>query len=73
VAQIDVRSIVSALKNERRKIDQAIAALEAVGKRREIGKRKALEDRSRPSIPEMKNGTAGQVVPFALGQGRPQV
>ena len=72
MAQIDVRSILSALKNERRKINQAITALEAVVKRREVGDRKILGNRPRLSIPKTKNGTVGQVVPFAHGQGRPE-
>ena len=70
VAQIDVREIVSELKSQRRQIDRAITALEAIGRTQPVDRRKSVRVRSAPSPHEMRNGATGRVIPFALEQRR---
>ena len=65
MAYIDVRETLGELKRQRRALDRAIAALEAIGKYGSVRKRKRRRVRSQPSIPEMRNGTTGRVIPFA--------
>jgi hypothetical protein len=69
VATIDVRETVSELKRQRQAIDRALAALEAIRKSRYVQKRKRVRAGSPPN--EMKDGTTGRVIPFALEQRRP--
>jgi len=70
VAFINVREIVGELKRQRRALDRAIAALEAIGKYHAVRKRKRRGAGSRPSVPEMRNGTTGRVIPFVYEQRR---
>jgi hypothetical protein len=67
VAEIDLRQILRELKIQRRQMDRAITALEAVvdGTQQYRGKRVPTK-RTREGLPaEMGNGTTGKVVPFA--------
>ena len=67
VAETDIRRIVKELKTQRRQLDRAIAALEAVvnGTQRHQGKRAKNRQNQRSLPDESGNGTTGQVVPFA--------
>ena len=66
VAESELRRIVLDLKSQRRQIDRAIAALEAVleGTHRHLGNRQRARRAQQGSSSETGNGTTGQVVPF---------
>ena len=69
VAEIDIRRILTELKSQRREIDRAIVALEAMvkGAGRQ-SRRKIVTKRLTPDVrAEIENGTTGRVVPFARG------
>lgn len=67
VAESELRRIVLDLKSQRRQIDRAIAALEAVtiGTQRHEPKAVATKQAQQRSPSERANGTTGQVVTFA--------
>jgi len=69
VAEIDLRQILSEVKIQRRQMDRAIAALEAVvnGTQRYRGKTITTQQAQRSLPAEIGNGTTGQVVPFPRG------
>jgi len=64
VAEIDLRQILRELKSQRRQIDQAIAALEAVVNGTKRNRRRTAAKQAQDSSPA-GNGTTGEVVPFA--------
>lgn len=70
MAHINVRVVVSELKKQRRAIDRAITALEAIERSHPGEKETGVRRRSKPSVAEIENGTIGRVVPFLLKQRR---
>jgi hypothetical protein len=69
VAESQLRRIVLDLRAQRREIDRAVAALEAVinGKKRKARKKTTSKETQRPAPNEKGNGTTGKVVPFVRG------
>lgn len=67
MAEIDVRQILRDLKSQRRQIDRAIVALEAVVKGTEKNPRQAVTTKQNLESLSVGNGTTGQGVPFARG------
>jgi hypothetical protein len=67
MAEIELRQIVLDLKKQRRQIDRAITALEAVIKGSQGDPRNGVSARRvQQSLPaERGNGTTGKVVPFS--------
>src|ERR1700730_2793077 len=67
VAEIDIHRILKELKTQRRQIDRAIAALEAVvnGTQRQTRTGVTIKRPTADVRAEIENGTTGRVVPFA--------
>jgi hypothetical protein len=64
---LDIRELVSELKRQRRHLDQAIAALEALEKRKRPERRNPVSRKLKiPPVPPRKTGTAGQLIPFSI-------
>ena len=66
VAEKDIRRIVKELKGQRRQIDRAIVALEAIvnGTQRQPRTGVTIKRPTQDLRAEMENGTTGRVVPF---------
>jgi hypothetical protein len=69
VAESELRQIVAELKNQRRQIDRAVAALEAVidGTQRQVHKPTHRNRVQQSLAAGTANGTTDKVVPFARG------
>jgi hypothetical protein len=66
MARIDIRQIVRALKHQRRQIDRAINALEAIEEQqpRKAARRVPAKRPRRHTPAQSGNGTRGQLIPF---------
>jgi hypothetical protein len=67
VVEIDLRQILRELKIQRRQMDRAIAALEAVVDGTKKNRRKTVTAKRNQDSSPVGNGTTGEVVPFARG------
>ena len=63
---LDIKQLVSELKRQRRHLGQAIAALEALERRKTRERRIAVSRKPRVApLPLRKTGTGGQVIPIS--------
>jgi hypothetical protein len=64
---LDIRQLVTELKKQRRYLDQAIVALEALEKRKRPERRNSgSRKRKPPMLLAKKTGTGGQLIPFSI-------
>jgi hypothetical protein len=62
---LDIQHLVSELKRQRRHLDQAIVALEALERRKRPERRNRVSRKLKVSSVPVKTGTGGQVIPFS--------
>lgn len=69
---LEIRELVSELKRQRRHLDQAIAALEALDRRKYPERRIAVSRKHKEASVALsrKTGTGGQVLPFMTATGQ---
>ena len=64
---LDIQELVNELKRQRRHIDRAIVALEALGKKKRPERRNPVSRKHKASpVPTRKTGTGGQLIPFSI-------
>jgi hypothetical protein len=64
--RLDIRELVSELKRQRRLLDQAIAALETLDKRKRSSRKAAVSGKPSPAPVAYKStGTGGEIIPFS--------
>jgi len=66
---LDILELVMELKRQRRHLSRAIAALEALEKRKRPDRRTAASRKLKTAaVPARKTGTGGQLIPFSIAQ-----